>query len=150
MRTLAIIFALFITGFTSNAQETAKDTTGTISVEILNVTSDNGKMVYGIYTQESFMKKPVFSKNAKIENGKSVVTFTDVPKGEYAVICFHDKNDNDKMDFETNGMPQDLVQAVQSGKKIPFIYYKDKKDLTDSNYSIYFIYCLSIHFSVPN
>ena len=59
MRTLAIIFALFITGFTSNAQETAKDTTGTISVEILNVTSDNGKMVYGIYTQESFMKKPV-------------------------------------------------------------------------------------------
>ena len=43
-----------------------------------------------------------FSKNAKIENGKSVVTFTDVPKGEYAVICFHDKNDNDKMDFDSN------------------------------------------------
>lgn len=119
MRTLAIIFAFFISGFVANAQETAKDTTGTISVEILNVTSDNGKMVYGIYTQESFMKKPVFSKNAKIENGKSVVTFTDVPKGEYAIICFHDKNDNDKMDFETNGMPQEDY-GVSNNKLNPF------------------------------
>ena len=35
MRTLAIIFAFFISGFVANAQETARDTTGTISVEIL-------------------------------------------------------------------------------------------------------------------
>lgn len=119
MRTLAIIFALFISGFTAKAQETAKDSTGTISVEILNVTSDNGKIVYGIYTKDSFMKKPTFSKTAKIKDGKSVVTFTDIPAGEYAVICFHDKNDNDKMDFETNGMPQEDY-GVSNNKVNPF------------------------------
>ncbi|SFC13425.1 Uncharacterized conserved protein, DUF2141 family [Zunongwangia mangrovi] len=119
MRTLAIIFALFISGLAAKAQETAKDSTGTISVEILNVTSDNGKIVYGIYTKDSFMKKPNFSKTAKIEDGKSVVTFTDIPAGEYAVICFHDKNDNDKMDFETNGMPQEDY-GVSNNKLNPF------------------------------
>lgn len=119
MRTLAIIFALFISGLAAKAQETAKDSTGTISVEILNVTSDNGKIVYGIYTKDSFMKKPTFSKTAKIKDGKSVVTFTDIPAGEYAVICFHDKNDNDKMDFETNGMPQEDY-GVSNNKVNPF------------------------------
>lgn len=119
MRTLAIIFALFISGLAAKAQETAKDSTGTISVEILNVTSDNGKIVYGIYTKDSFMKKPTFSKTAKIKDGKSVVTFTDIPAGEYAVICFHDKNDNDKMDFETNGMPQEDY-GVSNNKLNPF------------------------------
>ena len=119
MRTLAIIFALFITGFATNAQEAVKDATGTISVEILNVTSDNGKIIYGIYTKDSFMKKPVFSKTAKIEDGKSKVTFTDIPEGEYAIICFHDKNDNDKMDFETNGMPQEDY-GVSNNKLNPF------------------------------
>ena len=43
------------------------------------------------------------------------------------------RNKEDLIEFsklsETNGMPQDLVQAVQSGKKIPFIYYKDKKEV---------------------
>ena len=119
MRTLAIIFALFISGLAAKAQETAKDSTGTISVEILNVTSDKGKIVYGIYTKDSFMKKPTFSKTAKIKDGKSVVTFTDIPAGEYAVICFHDKNDNDKMDFETNGMPQEDY-GVSNNKVNPF------------------------------
>lgn len=119
MRILAIIFALFISGLAAKAQETAKDSTGTISVEIVNVTSDNGKIVYGIYTKDSFMKKPTFSKTAKIKDGKSVVTFTDIPAGEYAVICFHDKNDNDKMDFETNGMPQEDY-GVSNNKVNPF------------------------------
>jgi len=119
MRTLAVIFAFFISGFVANAQKTTKDATGTISIAIENITIDNGKIVYGIYTEDSFMKKPVFSKTAKIKDGKSVVTFTDIPTGEYAVICYHDKNDNDKMDFETNGMPQEDY-GISNNKLNPF------------------------------
>ena len=51
------------------------------------------------------MKKPIASLEAKIKDGISIVEFKDITPGEYAVICYHDKNNNDKMDFATNGMP---------------------------------------------
>ncbi|MDN3593784.1 DUF2141 domain-containing protein [Zunongwangia endophytica] len=118
MKTLAIIFALLITGI-SSAQESKTAKTGSISVEILNVTSDDGKIMYAIYTKDSFMKKPNYSKSATIEDGKSMITFDDVPEGEYAVICFHDKNDNDKMDFESNGMPKEDY-GISNNKLNPY------------------------------
>ena len=49
--------------------------------------------------------KPLQGAESKIVNGKSVVVFEDIEAGEYAIICYHDKNNNGKMDFEANGMP---------------------------------------------
>lgn len=79
----------------------------TITASVTNVTSDNGKVSFALYDKESFMKKPLQAKSSKIVKGVSTVTFENVPPGEYAVICFHDKNDNDKMDFQPNGMPME-------------------------------------------
>ncbi|WBL27091.1 DUF2141 domain-containing protein [Zunongwangia sp. HGR-M22] len=107
MKNLAIILFLLITGVSSKAQETSKGATGSITVEIENISSDKGKISYGLYTEDTFMKNPKYSKTAKIKDGKSTVTFDKIPEGEYAVICYHDKNDNDQMDFETNGMPKE-------------------------------------------
>ena len=30
-----------------------------------------------------------------------------VPKGEYAIICYHDENENRRMDFHENGIPKE-------------------------------------------
>ena len=76
-----------------------------ITVTVINATSDAGKVSYALYNKENFRKEPIQAKLSVIKKGKSIVVFNDVPKGEYAVICFHDKNDNDKMDFQANGMP---------------------------------------------
>ncbi|WBX75134.1 DUF2141 domain-containing protein [Tenacibaculum ovolyticum] len=76
-----------------------------ITVTVINATSDAGKVSYALYNKENFRKEPILAKSSVIKEGKSIVVFNDVPKGEYAVICFHDKNDNDKMDFQANGMP---------------------------------------------
>ncbi len=76
-----------------------------ITATVVNVTSDSGKVGFALYNKETFMQKPLQSKNVKIVNGKSTVVFENVEPGDYAIICFHDKNDNDKMDFEANGMP---------------------------------------------
>ncbi|MFY0631293.1 MAG: DUF2141 domain-containing protein [Flavobacteriaceae bacterium] len=79
----------------------------TITATVVNVTSDSGKVSFALYNKATFMQKPLQSKNAKIVEGKSTVKFEGVESGEYAVICFHDKNDNDKMDFQENGMPME-------------------------------------------
>lgn len=77
-----------------------------ITASVVNATSDQGKVSFALYNKETFMKTPLDAKNSKIVDGKSTVVF-EVEAGEYAIICFHDKNDNDKMDFQENGMPME-------------------------------------------
>jgi uncharacterized protein (DUF2141 family) len=76
-----------------------------ITATVINATSDVGKVSYALYNKENFRKEPIQAKSSVIKEGKSIVVFNNVPKGEYAVICFHDKNGNDKIDFQPNGMP---------------------------------------------
>ena len=78
-----------------------------ITATVVNVSSDQGKVSFALYDKETLMKAPLQAKNAEIVNGKSTVVFENVAPGDYAVVCFHDKNDNDKMDFQDNGMPME-------------------------------------------
>ena len=77
----------------------------TITATVINVASDTGKIGFALYNKTNFRMKPLQGAESKIVNGKSVVVFENIEAGEYAIICYHDKNNNDKMDFEANGMP---------------------------------------------
>jgi len=79
----------------------------TITATVVNVTSDSGKVGFALYNKTTFMKQPIQAKDAKIVEGKSTVTFENLLPGEYAIICYHDRNNNDKMDFRPNGMPDE-------------------------------------------
>ncbi len=80
----------------------------TLQVAVTNVTSDAGTVQFGLYTKDNFMKAPPLkSASSTIKNGKASVVFESLEPGTYAVIAFHDANGNDKMDFETNGMPKE-------------------------------------------
>jgi uncharacterized protein (DUF2141 family) len=79
--------------------------TTTITATVVNVTSDSGKVGFALYDKTNFRMKPIQGKQSVIVAGKSVVIFENVEAGEYAIICYHDKNENDKMDFQPNGMP---------------------------------------------
>lgn len=76
-----------------------------ITVTVVNATTDNGKVSFALYDHVTFMKTPLKGASAKITKGKSTVTFKNIAQGEYSVICFHDKNNNGKMDFNENGIP---------------------------------------------
>tara|TARA_B110000967_G_scaffold154659_1_gene159324 strand:+ start:49 stop:462 length:414 start_codon:yes stop_codon:yes gene_type:complete len=76
-----------------------------ITVTVVNATTDNGKVSFALYDQITFMKTPLKGASAKIIKGKSTVTFKNITQGEYSVICFHDKNNKGKIDFNENGMP---------------------------------------------
>jgi uncharacterized protein (DUF2141 family) len=83
------------------AQETA-----TITIHVENIANDKGKLILGMYTQETFMKaKPEYSQKTEIKDGKTTITFEGVPPGNYAISCFQDANENERMDFQPNGMP---------------------------------------------
>ena len=110
----------------------------TITATVLNVTSDIGKVSYALFNKENFRKEPVQAKSSEIKEGKSVVTFNDVPVGEYAIICYHDKNSNDKMDFQPNGMPVEDhgVSTNKMNRFGPPAFEDTKFTITDKDVSL--------------
>tara|TARA_R110002049_G_scaffold609_3_gene3420 strand:+ start:1275 stop:1688 length:414 start_codon:yes stop_codon:yes gene_type:complete len=77
----------------------------TITVTVANISSDEGKVGFALYNKDNFMKKPIQGKEGKIVDGKTIITFDNIAPGEYAVTCYHDKNNNGKMDFSKYRMP---------------------------------------------
>jgi len=99
---------LFLLFFVAISQQFTAQETATVTVIIENIANDEGKVLLGMSTQETFMKsQPNYSATSKIEDGKASIIFTDVPYGIYAISCFQDKNGNNQMDFENNGMPKE-------------------------------------------
>ena len=100
MKILATILtsALMITGsFLASKQKN--------TVTVINATNNNGKVSFALFDEVTHMKTLLHAKSEKILDGRSSVIFENLDKGEYSVICFHDKNNNYKMDFNENGIP---------------------------------------------
>ena len=128
--TLLVAIALFI-----STSITAQNRT--ITATVVNVTSDTGKVGFALYNKTTFMKQPIKAKNAKIVNGISTVTFENLKAGEYAVICYHDRNDNNKMDFRPNGMPEEDFGASNNVMNFgPPSYENAKFVVSDKNVSL--------------
>ncbi len=78
-------------------------------------------------TKVTYMKKPIQAKSEKIVDGGSSVTFENLDKGEYSVICFHDKNNNGKMDFNENVIPTEDYDASNNILTFGLSTYSDSK-----------------------
>lgn len=107
MKTIILTIILAICNFISQAQQqNGIDLTVTIN----NVKNDNGFVILGLHNQQTFMNKSIDAldkKQATINEGKISVTFKNVIPGDYAIMAIHDENDNNQMDFQTNGMPKE-------------------------------------------
>ncbi|WP_373055959.1 DUF2141 domain-containing protein [Zunongwangia sp. H14] len=104
MKTLAVLAAILFFNFLT-AQEKQEENSK-IMVTISNVSSDEGEVLFGLYTEDTFMKAdPDYSATSEIKDGVAKATFEDVPEGTYAIIALHDKNGNKRMDFDSSGMP---------------------------------------------
>lgn len=102
---MKILVSILVVAMLTITNSITAQNTKKITVTVINATSDDGKIGYALYTKDNFMGEPIQGKNGKIVNGKSTIVFENVPLGEYAVVCYHDKNNNDKLDFSTNRMP---------------------------------------------
>lgn len=76
-----------------------------ITVHMENISTDKGTVKFALYDETNFLLQPLQSVTAKIIAGKTSIVFKEVIPGSYAIVCYHDKNDNNQMDFQSNGMP---------------------------------------------
>jgi uncharacterized protein (DUF2141 family) len=109
----------------------------TVTVSVVNALNDNGTVNFALYTKEGFMKQPLFAKGSTIKNGVGTVTFENVPKGSYAIICFHDENRNKRMDFEENGMPKESYGTSNNALSFgPPQFENSKFEVEDKNLTL--------------
>ena len=108
-----------------------------ITATVVNVLTSEGKVGFALYNKDNFMKQPILAKEAKIVDGKSKVVFENVLAGEYAILCYHDKNNNDKMDFQPNGMPLESYGASNNVMNFGPPRFDDAKfNLSDKKVSL--------------
>lgn len=108
---IVTLLVLYLVSHLVGAQNSAEtitkdvDSGAEINVTVPNVKSDRGKVLFALYTKDTFLKQPEVGEAGEIENGISMVTFRNVKAGEYAIVCFHDSNSNEKLDFSEDGIP---------------------------------------------
>lgn len=131
MKTLSLIITLLIS-ITSFAQ---KNEGQTITVTVDNVLNNNGKVILSLHTAETFMKGAgIKNKESSIEDGKVTVTFKDIQPGTYAIMALHDENDNNRMDFEVNGMPKESYGTSKNPMSFgPPQFSESKFEVTNKN-----------------
>lgn len=115
MQQVLIALALLVTSLlTAQTGKIGQDDYKAIEVSVTNVTSEKGTVEFALYTKDSFFKEPLASKSAVINGKISTVIFENVPAGTYAIVCYHDINENKRMDFEMNGMPLEDYGATNN------------------------------------
>lgn len=106
MKTLALIITFTLSSIFAYTQEKTESVSVTVKVD--NPLNDNGHVLIGLHTIDTFMKgKGIQNAKSKVKDGKVIVTFENVTPGNYAIMVLHDENDNERMDMEVNGMPKE-------------------------------------------
>ena len=79
----------------------------TINVTVPKVSGNEGVVLFALYnsTEKFIQRETMATKVGVIENGTVTVSFQKVVPGTYAIVCLHDKNENNRMDFNDSGMP---------------------------------------------
>lgn len=93
-----------------------------LSIKIEGIESEKGKILYTVFSDRSGFPSDVDKAIEKglvlIENGEADIDL-DLPKGEYAVMVFHDEDDNDELKTNWFGMPKEGVGNSNNHKGIP-------------------------------
>jgi uncharacterized protein (DUF2141 family) len=107
LATIVATLALAATAF-------AQDTNNILRVHLDGFRSDNGKPHCTIYNDRDPSAFPSNSDKAvkesqsdSISNRTAEVDFSGLPAGKYAIVCFHDENNNGKFDENMLGMPKE-------------------------------------------
>ncbi len=89
--------------------------TGAITVHVAGLHSNSGQVGCALYNSAkgypTDASAAVERRFCAIETSTSVCAFGPVPAGTYAVACFHDENNNGKLDTGIFGIPKEGVCA---------------------------------------
>lgn len=81
----------------------------TVELTIKGIEKVQGSVLVAVYnSEESFMKKLIASKKVKVEGKEVTLVFEAISPGDYAITTFHDENENNKLDTNSLGIPNEL------------------------------------------
>ena len=110
MTKIIIAIVLFISSLVS-AQNV------NLTVKISGLKSNTGLVQVGLFnTKTGFLKSVYKGVSSEIKSNGAVVTFSNIPKGEYAISAYHDKNSNTKLDTNFMGIPKEDVACSNNAK----------------------------------
>ena len=130
--TMALLFSSVLLGQTSDNLNTQRSME--IKVTVVNVLNDQGDVKFALYNRDNFMATPLLTRVSAIEEGKSTVLFDGVEPGVYAILCFHDANANERMDFDEQGFPVESYGATNNVMNDGPPNFEDAKfEITNNN-----------------
>ena len=132
---LVLAAALTLGSLIGHAQNENK--TFDVVAKVTNIESNSGKVYYSLYNSDENMmqRKATQRQMSDVENGEATITFSNVEIGDYSIVCYHDKNDNNKMDFNEMGMPLEKY-GVSNNKINPYgppTFNDTKFEVKDTN-----------------
>ena len=91
-----------------------------VTVQVENFKNNEGVCQACIFQNASAFEqmKAMQCITALIKDKRSLLIFSGVPNGSYAIFVFHDRNNNQKMDKNFLGIPKEGYGA--SSNKLPF------------------------------
>lgn len=115
-----------------NAQNGAK-----LTINVGGFNNNNGKSMVSLFKEESNIpKEPFIQANAQIQNGKSQIILDGIPYGEYAIIVWHDENNNSILDHKwgfpaepmgfSNNWELTLISGMPTFEKLKFEFNKKR------------------------
>ena len=102
MYNLLLYFSL-LTGFVSNEKPQ-------LTIEIQNIEVLKGNIRIGVFnTSETFLKKGASLKSyvIAVNHTTETINIDDLPKGEYAIMLYHDKNSDANLNQSLIGIPKE-------------------------------------------
>lgn len=134
MKTVLFTFLFIATSILSAASQEKE--TIELTIEVTITKHYKGDILLALYNnEEDYMKKAYKSTKVTVKNGKAILKFKEIQKGNYAFSLFHDVNSNEKLDKNFFGIPKEpyAFSNNQKGsfgppkyKNAMFIVEKDK------------------------
>jgi len=106
---------------------------GTLTIEAMGFENANGVAVVQLFREHDEIPEQPFRKaTGAIVTNESIVTLSNIPYGEYAVILFHDENANGTLDHKfgfpnepmgfSNEWSLSLFSGMPTFKKLKFSF----------------------------
>ena len=92
----------------------------TITVTYKGLRSDKGKLYSSLYNSpEGYPKQASTAfrlSSSQIVQGTCTIVYDNIPKGIYAIACYHDENNNGKIDSNFFGVPTEGTGASNNAR----------------------------------
>lgn len=103
MKVSIIILLAIGSGFLLSSFSESQSETYSLTVKAEKLQNSKGVVQFALYNKDGSIPDENYKnyyrlEKAKIVNGKSEITFKNLPKGKYAVNILHDENNNGKID----------------------------------------------------